>query len=110
MPDAALGVRDGEPQRQLRQPLDGRVRRDQLAAAQDEADLRSVAVRDDDRPTADDQVGDLIGELRGALLLAWDRAGLAVQDQRVAADRYQSRAGDAGPSRMTASLWTRDRQ
>ncbi len=89
VPDAALRVGDGQPQRKLGQPFDGGVRGDQLAPAQDEADLRPVAVRHEHPPPGLDQLDDLPGECRRPLLLPAQRARLALVHQRVPADRDQ---------------------
>ena len=93
VPDAPLRVGDGQPQRKLGQPFDGGVRGDQLAPAQDEADLRSVAVRHEHPPPGLDQLDDLPGERRRPLLLAAQRARLALVHQRVPADRDQHDPG-----------------
>ena len=74
----------------------GDVRRgDQLAAQQDEADLRAVAVRHDHAPAVGDQLGDVPRRLAGVLGLLGDRAALAVEDQRVPADRDDRRVRSA---------------
>lgn len=89
VPDPALRVRDGEPQGELRQALDLGLGGNQFAPAQDEAHLRPVAVGDQHPPAVDDEIGHLLGEGGGALLLAGDGTRLAVEDQGVAADRDQ---------------------
>ena len=66
---------------------DRRVVGHELRAQQDEPDLRAVAVGDDDAPAVGDQGGDVARGLAGVLVLLGDRAALAVEDQRVPADR-----------------------
>ncbi|MGK5169181.1 hypothetical protein [Geodermatophilus sp. CPCC 205761] len=89
MPDTALGVGDGEPQRELRQALDRGLGGHQFSPAQDEPHLRPVAVGDQHPPAVGDQVGHLLGERGGPLLLARNGTGFAVEDQGVSADGHQ---------------------
>jgi hypothetical protein len=91
--DPSLRVRNRQPQGQLGQALHGRLRRDELTAAKDEPDLGTVPVADDHRPACNDQLGDLFGELCGALLLPGYRARLSVEHECVAADCDQSDLG-----------------
>ena len=58
-----------------------------LRAAQDEADLGPVAVRDHDVPAGGDHVDDVRRRRAHGIVLVAERRVLAVADQRVAADR-----------------------
>ena len=69
--------------------------RSQLVAAQDEADLRAVAVGHDHVPAALDHVGDVLAGLLDCADLRGDVLVLLIQDQGVAAD------GDDGDLALT---------
>jgi len=58
----------------------------QLDAAEDEADLRAVAVGQDEVPAERQQLGHVLAGLPGDLELVVDPLVLLVADQRVAAD------------------------
>jgi len=58
----------------------------QFATAEDEADLRAVAVGHGDIPAGLDHAGDVIGSLVGGLVLVLDGLVLLVLNQRIAAD------------------------
>ncbi len=58
----------------------------QLGATEDEPDLGAVAVDDDQVPAVGDELGDVVGGLRGGLVLVLDGLVGGVLDQRVAAD------------------------
>ena len=58
--------------------------------AQDEADLRSVAVTDGHIPARFDHIGDVVRRLAQRLVLVFHRDVLGVFDQRIAADGNDS--------------------
>ena len=70
VPDPTLRVRDGKPERELRQPFDGGMRGDELAAAKDEAHLGAVAMTHDHGPVRSNELGYLFGKHGRTLLLA----------------------------------------
>jgi hypothetical protein len=89
--DGALGVGPADVERDLVQLVPG-----QLRAAQHEADLRAVAVRDHHLEALLDEVGDVVVGLGRGERLVLDRLVGRVGDQAVAADGdHDSRAGHA---------------
>ena len=82
VPDRPLTVGAADVQRHLVQLVSR-----ELGPAQDEADLRPVAVSDDDVPAVLDHRGDVPAGLPRRDVLVADRLVLLVPDQRVAADR-----------------------
>ena len=80
--DRALGVADGVVHRDRRH-----LGLRQLRAAQDEADLRPVAVGDDEPPALLHELDERAGDRAHRLVLVGDRLVLGVGDQRVAAQR-----------------------
>ncbi len=83
--DGALGVGAARVERHLVQ-LGPR----ELAASEDEPDLRAVAVRDHHPMTLLDEARNLLAGLQGRLVLVLDRLLLVVEDERVAAHRQDN--------------------
>jgi hypothetical protein len=86
--DGPLRVRAADVERHFVQLVGG-----QFAAAQDEADLRAVAVGDGDVPAVLDHLGDVAGGLVGRVVLVFDRLVLLVL------------ISELPPMAMTASFW-----
>src|SRR5579872_272627 len=85
--DGALGVRPADVERHLVQLVGG-----ELGPPQDETDLGTVAMGDDDVPAVLDHADDVAARLLGGDVLVADRLVLGVFDERVPAD-----GDDGGP-------------
>ena len=57
-----------------------------LRAAQDETDLRTIAMTDGHIPAGFDHIGDVIGSFLGSLVLILNGLMFFILDQRIAAD------------------------
>src|SRR5439155_21532821 len=90
VPDAALRIGRRHLERELRH---GRRVTDELGAQEDEADLRTVPMGQDDAPSLRDECRDVTGHLSRVVDLLGDRSLLPVEDQRVAADRHHGAVG-----------------
>ena len=80
--DRALQVGSCIVHRHRRQFMDGEFR-----AAQDEAHLRAIAVRDNDVPAGLDHVADLTHRDRHGFVLIRNRLVVLVADQRISSNR-----------------------
>ena len=69
----------------------------QFRPAQDEADLRAVAVRDDEPPALLDQIDEMRDGTADGLVLLGDGVVLGVGDERVAAERDDRGLAQAAP-------------
>src|SRR6185295_6286125 len=104
--DRALGVADRVLHRHRRHLAVG-----DLGAAQDEADLRAVAVRQHDVPAGGDHRRDVRRRLADRVVLVVERGVRVVEDERVAADgddceRLRGHRGLPFSPRLCASAFT----
>ena len=108
--EAPLGVGDRHVEVELRQP--GLDVGDEVRAAHDEADLRAVAVRQDDPPAVGHEPAQLRGEPPGGVELLGDRGGAAALEEGVAPDGDDGGAGGGrhgrtvGRARARVMGWT----
>ena len=108
--EAPLGVGDRHVEVELRQP--GLDVGDEVRAAHDEADLRAVAVRQDDPPAVGHEPAQLRGEPPGGVELLGDRGGPAAVEEGVAPDGDDGGAGGGrhartvGRARARVMGWT----